>query len=33
LLFAISRQPYITAFLFLLFMVKVVLIIQENHIK
>ena len=32
-LFAISRQPYITAFLFLLFMVKVVLIIQENGIK
>ena len=33
LLFAISRQPYITAFLFLLFMVKIVLIIQENCIK
>ena len=33
LLFAISRQPYITAILFLLFMVKVVLIIQENRIK
>ena len=33
MLFAISRQPYITAFLFLLFMVKVVLIIQENRIK
>lgn len=33
LLFAISRQPYITAFLFLLFMVKVVLMIQESHMK
>ena len=33
LLFAISRQPYITAFLFLLFMVKVVLMIQENRLK
>ena len=33
LLFAISRQPYITAFLFLLFMVKVVLMIQENRMK
>ena len=33
LLFAISRQPYITAFLFLLFVVKVVLMIQENRIK
>jgi len=31
LLFAVSRQPYITAFLFLLFMVKVVLLIQENR--
>ncbi len=33
LLFAISRQPYVTAFLFLLFLVKVVLITQENRIK
>ncbi len=33
LLFAISRQPYMTVFLFLLFMVKVVLLVQENHIK
>ena len=33
LLFAFSRQPYITVFLFLLFMVKVVLIMQENIIK
>ena len=33
LLFALSRQPYITAFLFLLFLVKVVLIVQENRIK
>lgn len=32
-LFALSRQPYLTAFLFLLLMVKVVLILQENHIK
>lgn len=33
LLFAISRQPYLTAFLFLLFMVKVVLLIQGNRVK
>ena len=33
LLFAISRQPYITAFLFLLFLVKVVLMTQENPVK
>lgn len=33
LLFALSRQPYITAFLFLLFMIKVVLIIQEPRMK
>ena len=32
-LFAISRQPYITAVLFLLFMVKIVLNIQGNRIK
>ena len=32
-LFALSRQPYLTAFLFLLFMVKVVLMLQENHMK
>ena len=32
-LFAISRQPYITAVLFLLFMVKIVLIIQGKRIK
>ena len=30
LLFALSRQPYVTAFLFLLFLVKVVLIIWEK---
>lgn len=33
LLFAVSRQPYITAFLFLLFMVKVVLLTQKNRIR
>jgi len=33
LLFALSRQPYITAFLFLLFMVKAVLILQEPRAK
>ena len=33
LLFALSRQPYMTAFLFLLFMIKVMLIIQETHMK
>jgi len=32
LLFAMSRQPYITAFLFLLFMIKVVLIVHEKKI-
>ena len=32
-LFALSRQPYLTAFLFLLFMVKVVLALQENRMK
>lgn len=32
-LFALSRQPYLTACLFLLFMVKVVLIVQENRMK
>lgn len=31
LLFAISRQPYITALLFLLFIVKIILILQENR--
>ena len=33
LLFALSRQPYITAFLFLLFLVKIALLIKESHIK
>ena len=33
LLFALSRQPYMTAILFLLFMVKIVLIIMENRIR
>ena len=33
LLFALSRQPYITAFLFLLFMVKIILMLRENHIR
>lgn len=33
LLFALSRQPYITAFLFLLFMVKTVLMLRENRIR
>ena len=33
LLFAVLRQPYITLFLFLLFIVKVVLIVQEKRIK
>ena len=32
LLFALSRQPYMTALLFLLLMVKVALLIQENRI-
>ena len=30
LLFALSRQPYLTAILFLLFMVKIVLLLSEN---
>lgn len=33
LLFVLSRQPYITALLFLLFMVKILLLIKENHIQ
>ena len=33
LLFALSRQAYMTAFLFLQFMVKVALILRENKIK
>lgn len=33
LLFALSRQPYITVALFLLFVIKVVLIIRANHIR
>jgi len=33
LLFAVSRQPYMTVFLFLLFMIKIVLIVRENRIK
>ncbi len=33
LLFAISRQPYVTVFLFLIFMVKVMLIIKEIQLK
>jgi hypothetical protein len=33
LLFALSRQPYMTALLFLLLMVKVALLIQENRIQ
>ena len=33
LLFSVSRQPYMTVFLFLLFMVKVVLLMQENRSK
>lgn len=32
-LFAVSRQPYVTALLFLLFVVKVLLLIQETRIK
>ena len=32
-LFAVSRQPYVTALLFLLFVVKVVLLIQETRMK
>ena len=31
LLFAISRQPYVTALLFLLFLLKIVMLIQEKH--
>lgn len=31
LLFAISRQPYVTALLFLLFLLEIVLLIQEKH--
>lgn len=33
ILFAISRQPYVTVLLFLFFAVKVLLIIQMNHIR
>jgi len=33
LLFVLSRQPYITVFLFLIFMVKIVLLLPENKIK
>ncbi|MBR5572413.1 MAG: helix-turn-helix transcriptional regulator [Oscillospiraceae bacterium] len=33
LFFALSRQPYMTALLFLLLMVKVALLIQENRIQ
>ena len=33
LLFAFSRQPYMTVLLFLLFIVKVVLLLQEIHIR
>ena len=32
-LFAVSRHPYVTALLFLLLMVKVALLIQENRIR
>ena len=32
-LFALSRQPYMTAFLFLLFLVKMVLMVVENYMK
>ena len=32
-LFILSRQPYITVILFLLFIVKIILIVQENRIK
>ena len=32
-LFALSRQPYMTVLLFLLFLVKVALLLQENRIK
>ena len=32
-LFSVSRQPYVTALLFLLFVVKVVLLIQETRMK
>lgn len=33
LLFVVSRQPYITVFLFLLFMVKIVLMIRRDRMK
>lgn len=33
LLFALSRQPYVTALLFVFFLVKIVLILQRNRIK
>ena len=33
LFFALSRQPYMTAFLFLLFVVKVVVILKENRMR
>jgi len=33
LLFAISRQPYVTAFLFLLFAAKVLLLLREHRIQ
>ncbi len=33
LLFAISRQPYVTAFLFLLFIVKILIVIKSIQIK
>ena len=33
LLFSLSRQPYATAFLFLLFVVKMMLILRQNSIK
>lgn len=32
-IFAISRQPYVTALLFMLLMVKIALILKKNHIK
>lgn len=32
LLFALSRQPYVTTFLFLLFLLKTFLLIQENRL-
>lgn len=33
LLFALSRQPYVTVLMFLLFLVKTLLMLQENRIK